>query len=178
RQYIPTPKANFVKAVINGESWGVYVNAQQFNKQFLNDFYKTTQGTRWKVRGSPGGDGGLRYLGENVADYKRRYEIKSTDDPKAWQALVALCKTLEQTPLDKLEAALAPVIDVDEMLWFLALDVALINCDGYWTRASDYSLYLDPKGKFHVIPHDMNEAFRPAQGRGMGGPPGGFVMRM
>src|SRR5262249_10261493 len=28
RTYIPAPKANFVKVVINGESWGVYVNAQ------------------------------------------------------------------------------------------------------------------------------------------------------
>src|SRR5262245_43922631 len=185
RQYIPTPKANLVKVVINGESWGVYVNAQQFDKPFLSDFYKTTKGTRWKVRGSPGGDGGLRYLGENVADYKRRYEIKSTDDPKAWQALIALCKTIDETPPDKVEAALAPILDVDGLLWFLALDVALINCDGYWTRASDYSLYLDPKGKCHVVPHDMNEAFRPAQGPGMGGPGGpggpgggGFVMRL
>jgi spore coat protein CotH len=180
RQYIPTPKANFVKVVINGDSWGVYVNAQQFNKEFLSDLYKTTKSARWKVRGSPGADGGLRYLGENVAEYKRRYEIKSNDDPKAWQALIALCKTLDQTPADKLESALAPILDVDGLLWFLALDVALINCDGYWTRASDYSLYLDPKGKFHLIPHDMNEAFRPAQGPGMGGPggPGGFVMRV
>ena len=64
-------------------------------------------------------------------------------------------------------------VDVDGVLWFLALDNALINSDGYWTRASDYTLYLDEKGKFHVIPHDMNEAFRPAGGPGMGGP-GGF----
>ena len=27
RHYIPTPKANFVRVVINGESWGVYVSA-------------------------------------------------------------------------------------------------------------------------------------------------------
>jgi hypothetical protein len=68
-----------------------------------------------------------------------------------------------------LEEALAPMLDLDGLLWFLALDVALINDDGYWIRASDYSLYLDGKGKFHVIPHDMNEAFRPAGGPGFGG---------
>ena len=72
RQYIPAPKANFVKVVINGESWGVYANVQQFDKVFLKENYKTTKGTRWKVRGSPGGRGGLEYLGDNVADYKRR----------------------------------------------------------------------------------------------------------
>jgi spore coat protein CotH len=171
RQYIPTPRANFVKVVINGESWGVYTNQQQFNKDFLKENYKTSKGTRWKVRGSPGGGGGLDYIGDNVEEYKRRYEIKSAKaDEKAWEALVALCKTLSQTPPDKLEAALEPIMDIDGLLWFLALDVALINCDGYWLRASDYSLYRDPKGKFHVIPNDINEAFRPAQGPGFGGP--------
>lgn len=175
-RYMPTPKANFVKVVINGEYWGVYASVQQFDKVFLKENYKTTKGTRWKVRGSPGGRGGLEYFGDDPAAYKRVFTIKSEDNEAAWKALVNLCKVLNQTPADKLEEALKPIMDVDEVLWFLALDVALINCDGYWIRASDYNLYLDEKGKFHLIPGDMNEAFRPAGGPGMGGPggPGGM----
>jgi spore coat protein CotH len=169
RQYIPAPKANLVKVVINGENWGIYANVEQFNKEFLQDNFKTTKGTRWKVRGSPMGRGGLEYIGEDVAGYKRIFEIKSGDNDKSWKALINLCKVLNQTPADKLEEALKPILDVDGALWFLALDVALINCDGYWIRASDYSLYLDEKGKFHVIPHDMNEAFRQPGGPGFGG---------
>jgi hypothetical protein len=172
RQYTPAPKANFVKVVVNGESWGVYPSVQQYDKVFLEENYKTDKGTRWKVRGSPGGGGGLDYVGDKVDDYKRRYEMKGGDDEKAWKALVALCKTLSQTPPDKLEEALKPMLDIDGALRFLALDVALINNDGYWVRASDYSLYRDGKGMFHVIPHDMNEAFHPGMGPGMGGPPG------
>ncbi len=53
RHYIPAPKANYVNVVINGESWGVYVNAQQFNKDFTRDYFKTTKGARWKVPGQP-----------------------------------------------------------------------------------------------------------------------------
>jgi hypothetical protein len=98
--------------------------------------------------------------------------MKGGDDEAAWKALVNLCKVLNQTPPEKLEEALRPILDVDGLLWFLALDVALINNDGYWTRASDYSLYLDGKGKFHVLPHDMNEAFR--AGMSFGGPGGMF----
>ena len=177
RQYMPAPKANLVKVVVNGESWGIYSNVQQFDKEFLKENYDTTKGTRWKVRGRPNGQGGLDYVGDDVAAYQRNYELKGGDDPKAWAALIKLCKTLSQTPADRLEAALKPMLATDEVLKFLALDVALINCDGYWIRASDYSLYLDPAGKFHVIPGDMNEAFRVPQGPGMGGgrggPPGG-----
>ena len=176
RQYIPTPKANMVKVVINGESWGVYANAQQFNKEFVAESFKAKGGARWKVRGNPGARGGLEYFGDQVETYKRVFTIKSEDKEESWKALMNLCKVLNQTPADKLEEALKPIVDIDGLLWFLALDVALINGDGYWVRSSDYSLYLDDKGKFHFIPSDMNEAFRPAGGPG--GPGGGMVFRM
>ena len=172
RKYIPAPKANFVRLVINGESWGLYVNVQQFDKIFLTENYPSSKGARWKVPGNPGADGGLRYLGENVEEYERRFEIKTGDDPKDWKALIALCKVLNETPLDELEEALTPILDIDGALWFLAIDNALINGDGYWTRASDYSIYRDEKGKFHIIPHDTNETLQASMGFGPGGPGG------
>lgn len=175
RTYLPAPKANFVRVVINGEYWGVYVSQEQFNKDFTKENFGSTKGARWKVTGSPNGRGGLGYLGEDASAYKKIYDLKTKDDPKAWQALIKLTKTLNQTPPDQLEAALAPLLEVDGALKFLALENALINNDGYWIRASDYSIYLDEKGKFHIIPSDMNETFsRPGgPGFGGGGPGGG-----
>ena len=49
---------------------------------------------------------------------------------------------------------------------FLALEIAFINNDGYWIRASDYYIYLDSKGKFHIIPYDENETFSLSEGPG------------
>ncbi|MDB6154797.1 MAG: cotH [Chthoniobacteraceae bacterium] len=173
RTYIPAPKANFVRVVINGESWGVYVNAQQFNKEFLRENFHAQKGARWKATGSPMASGGLDYIGEEIAEYKKHYDLKSGDDDD-WRALIKLCRTLSQTPPDQLEAALAPMLDIEGALWFIALDNALINGDGYWVRASDYAIYRDPAGKFHILPHDMNEAFSAPHGPGMGGRgPGG-----
>ncbi len=170
REYIPAPKANFVRVVINGESWGIYVNAQQFNKDFARDFFDTTKGARWKVPGSPGGRGGLNYLGEDAAAYKNIYSIKSKDDAKSWRDLIHLCKVLNETPTNQLEAALAPLLDIDGALKFLALDNVFINNDGFWIRASDYNIYEDQKGRFHIIPHDINETFSRPGGPGFGGP--------
>ncbi len=172
RSYIPAPKANYVRLVINGESWGVYQNVQQFNTDFTAEFFGTKGGARWKVPGSPNGRGGLAYIGDDPAPYKRIYEIKSKDDPKSWADLITLCRVLNQTPPEQLEKALEPILDVDGALRFLAVDKALINNDGYWTRASDYDIYEDDKGRFHVVPYDSNETFRPTEGFG-GGPWGG-----
>ncbi|MFO0917652.1 MAG: CotH kinase family protein [Planctomycetaceae bacterium] len=172
RKHIPAPQANFVRVVINGEDWGVYVNVQQFNKEFLAENYDSAKGARWKVRGSPGGGGGLDYVGDKIDDYRRRYEIKSEDSEQSWRKLVEFCRTLSETPAEELPAAIEPILDVDSTLWFLALDNTLINNDGYWVRASDYSIFLDSQEKFHVIPHDMNEAFQNAHPMGFG-PPGG-----
>jgi hypothetical protein len=172
RAYIPAPRINYMRTVINGESWGIYLNAQQFNKDFLRDNFGTEKGARWKVPGSPGGRGGMEYLGDDPAAYERTYEIKTKDDPKSWADLIRLFKVLNETPPGKLEAALAPILDVDATLKFLAVDVALVNSDGFWTRASDYSIYQDEKGRFHVIPHDLNEGLADEGGgfgRGFGG---------
>ena len=177
-KHIPVPKVNFVKVVVNGRSWGIYSNAQQFNKTFLKEHFGAGKGTRWKVKGSPRGDGGLRYLGEDVEEYKSRFEIKSKDKPESWARLINLCKVLNETPQDQLIDKLKPILDIDSALWFLAYDVGFINSDGYWVRASDYSIFLDKKDKFHIIPHDMNESFREMRRHGgpggrRGGPGGG-----
>jgi hypothetical protein len=170
RKYIPAPKMNHVRVVINGESWGVYLNAQQFNADMMRENFKETKGARWKAPGSPRGRAGLEYLGEDPAAYRQLYEIKTKDDADSWKALIRLTKVLNETPADKLEAALAPILDIDGALKFLAVEVALVNSDGYWTRASDYNLYLDTAGRFHIIPHDVNEAMGgEGGGRGRGG---------
>ena len=167
RNYLPAPRANFVRVVINGESWGVYVSAEQFNSDFVRDAFDTKGGARWKVKGNPRGGRGLEYFGEDIADYKAVYDIKSKDNSDSWNDLIELTRVLNQTPPDRLEAALRPLLDVDEVLRFLATDIVLLNGDGYWTRASDYNIYQDPEGQFHILPHDGNETFRvPAAGAG------------
>ncbi len=176
KPYLAAPQASLARVAINGENWGIYVNSQQFGKDFVRDNFKTTDGVRFKVPGSPGGRGGLEYNGDDPKPYKAAFELKTKDTPKSWNDLINLTRVLNTTPADKLEAALAPILDIDGALKFLALDVALVNGDGYWARASDYSIYQDTKGVFHVLPQDVNETFSmgggPGGGRGgRGGPP-------
>ncbi len=169
RDYTPAPEANHVRLVVNGEDWGVYVNVQQFNSDYTRAAFGSKGGTRWKIPANPkGGDGGLSYLGPDPAEYKEAYRLLSKDSESAWAALVELCETLGTTPDDELVDALDPIFDIDGALRHLAMENVFGDHDGYLSRASDYNLYLDPDGRFHLVPHDSNETFRDG-GRG-GGP--------
>ena len=130
------------------------------------------------MSGNPIADAGLRYIGDRVASYQKKYELKSKENDKAWADLINLCKVIKETPADELESALSPILDIEGVLWFLACDVAFINSDGYWTRASDYNIYQNTDGKFHITPHDMNESFREPHKLGRsGGPPGSEILK-
>ena len=53
RQQIPSGKANFVKLLINGENWGIHANVQQLNAEFIEDWFPSNDGTRWRAEGIP-----------------------------------------------------------------------------------------------------------------------------
>jgi hypothetical protein len=170
--FMPAPKANFALVVVNGVYLGVYGNVQQINKDFTKEHYGTKQGVRWKVPPDFSGGAALTYHGPNIADYKQGYELKSakaTDED--WRDLVELCRVLAETPEDEIEAVLPKYLDIDEVLWFLALDNVFMDSDGYYSRGSDYYLYKNPDGIFHLLHYDNNETF--GGGRGRGGPPPG-----
>jgi len=78
REYMPAVRANFVRGVINGELWGIYINQETFSKKFERCSLKGP-GTRWKSPNNSTG-GGLRYLGDDLEVYRRWYEIKGRDD--------------------------------------------------------------------------------------------------
>lgn len=173
RDYIPAPRANFVRVVINGEDWGVHVNVQQLNKDFLAERFGSRKGIRYKSPANFSGDGGLADLGDDPEAYARVYELLSEDAKDPWTPLIGLCKLLAHASDAELVEKLPRVLDVDEALWFLALDNVFMDDDGYVTRASDYMLFCDDAGRFLLLPHDSNETFRWGGMAGRGGRRGG-----
>ncbi len=171
RDYMPAMKTNLVKLVINGENWGVYINLQQFNKDFLDEWFGTREGVRWKV--GPGG-GALTVVGDSAADYERNYQLKTANVDDPWTDLIALCEMLDtKTPNETLVAALPKVFNVDRALWQLAVSNVFMDDDSYIHKGGDFSIYQDVNRRFHLISHDNNETFRfgRERRRGGGGPP-------
>lgn len=169
RDYMPAFQANFARVVINGENWGLYLNVQQYNSDFVNDWFGSKQGVRWKASGGPGKKG-LSYEGADPSAYAG-YALKTDDAPAtALTDLINLCRVLGETPDTGLEAALSPIFNVDGALWTLALENVFVD-EGYVIRISDYNLFQDKNGRFHVLQHDGNEVFNVPHGPGL---PQGF----
>ena len=170
RDYIPAMKTNLVKLVINGENWGVYINLQQFNKDFLAEWFDTRDGIRWKV--GPGG-GGLTYTGDDVAQYQQTYQLKTANVEDPYDRLIELCEMLDaKTPDEKLRLELQSIFNVDRALWQLAVSNVVMDDDSYIHKGGDFSLYQDVNERIHLISHDNNETFMFGANRG-GNRPGG-----
>ena len=171
RDYIPAMKTNLVKLVINGENWGIYINLQQYNKDFLAEWFGTKGGIRWKV--GPGRGGALNYTGDDPATYQETYQLKTNNVENPWEGLIALCKMLDRSTSDaELMEKLPSLLNIDQVLWQLAVSNVFMDDDGYIHKGGDYAIYQDVKGRFHLIPHDNNESFRFGRS-GRGGPGGG-----
>lgn len=177
-RFFTSPRANLVRVVINGEDWGIYVNVEQYNKDFMERAFGSRKGVRFKVPPEFGGTGGLVWLGEERAAYERVYQLKSSlsakREEKAWNALIELCRVVSQTSVEERAQALPTIFDVRGALQMIAVEQVVGDGDGYISRASDYVLIQDKEGVFHMLPHDSNETFSEGEG-GPGGPggPGG-----
>ena len=165
RNYIPAFKGNFIKVVINGESWGLYSHIQQYNKDFLEDNFGTRDGVRWKIGAGGGGSGNLRYPGEKKEDYNG-FQQRTEGKEEAWKELQQFTKLLDESPIEELADKLNGRFNIDSAMWSLALE-CVFQDEGYFTRGSDYNLYLDPDGRFHLLQHDGNEVMNIPGGPGM-----------
>lgn len=158
RRHIPAAKAAYVRLFINGQSWGLYPNVQQLNGDYLNEWFFSNDGTRWRadrpdgaIGGGPGGGWGdgtaaLNDLGPDTTEYQLYYTLKSANKINPWDDLVHVCDVLNNTPLDNLEESIKPVLDLDRTLWFLASEIAFSDDDGYVFKGKmDYYLYWDPE---------------------------------
>ena len=171
RDYVPAMQSNLVKLVINGENWGVYINLQQYNKDFLDEWFGTKDGIRWKI--GPGRGGALNYVGDDPSVYEETYQLKTRDIQDPWTDFIALSKLLDvSTPDAELWEKLPSVLNIDQVLWQLAVSNVFMDDDGYIHKGGDYALYQDVNNRFQLIPHDNNESFRFGRA-GRGGPGGG-----
>jgi spore coat protein CotH len=101
------------------------------------------------------GDGG--FMNQN-SDYLTSVGLKTNEGKADHSRLFALLEVLNAEPGETSTDDLEQVLDVDEVLRFLAVSTALVHLDNYIGMGHNYYLY-DDGGKFSIIPWDLNMSF-------------------
>jgi hypothetical protein len=169
RPHTPASKANFVKLYLNDQYWGVYLNVQQLNKDFLKEWYESNDGNNFRAdrpqTATPGGGGGqwgdgtaaVNYLGTDTLAYQKYYTLKSSNYNNPWTELIQACATLNNSGT-ALESTFPEVFDLDKILWHLASEIAFTDDDSYVYKGKmDYYLYQEPiTGRWATYDYDAN----------------------
>lgn len=173
RRYTPIAKGNFVRLFLNGQDWGLYCNVQDVDKEFLEEWFLSNDGPRFRATtgvtggggGGPGGgwgDGtaGMNFLGVDTNLYKTYYSLKSSDIPHTWSALAKACQVLSQVPTAPRDST-RRYLDIDKILWYLAIENVFADDDSYVMKGKmDYMVYYEPESE-RVFPmeYDGNSSF-------------------
>ncbi|NUY81830.1 CotH kinase family protein [Flavobacterium sp. MAH-1] len=171
RRHTPIAKGNYVHLYLNNQDWGIYPNVQSVDKTFLDEWFLSNDGARFRATteetgsGGPGGgwgDGtaGMNYLGADTLSYKNYYSLKSSDISYPWQKLLNATQVLSTASAANMETV-KTAVDVDKALWFLACENIFADDDSYIMKGKmDYMIYYEPEtGRTTPLEYDGNSTF-------------------
>jgi spore coat protein CotH len=168
KRHIPCAKTSFVKLYLNNSNWGLYNNVQQLNKDFLEEWYISNDGTWWRAdkpvaTGGPGGgaswgDGtaALNYISTDTTLYKTYYTLKNTTKLQPWDDLLTICNKLNTIPIAQLADSIENYLDLDRTLWYLASEIAWTDDDSYVFKGKmDYYVHYELESG-RITPHEFD----------------------
>lgn len=148
RAGVPTARTTHALVTLNGRSLGLYVLKEGYDKTFI----------RRNFPASTNGPGNL-YDGGFVRDIDQDLERDVGSGTNSYADLKRLREAVN-APISTRATRLATVLDVDRFLTFCAIQSLTDDWDGYARNHNNYRLYHDPvSGRFHFIPHGMDQLF-------------------
>lgn len=144
---VATPQHAFVNVYVNNELFGLYLMVEAIDGEFLENNFSNANGDLYKPDGV-GSD--LVWLSGNIESYSdiNLQTNEETTDNGAFLNFVS-----------ELDSGSTDVIDVDGLLRYMSVSVALSNLDSYHgTLAHNYYIY-EQDNIFSLLPWDFNESF-------------------
>jgi len=144
---VATPEHAYVNVYINDELFGFYLMVEVIDSEFLENHFANSNGDLYKPDGT-GSD--LQWINDDITSYSdiNLQNNEETTDNGAFINFV-----------EQMANGSEEIIDVDSLLRYMSVSVALSNLDSYHgTLAHNYYIY-EQDGVFSLLPWDFNEAF-------------------
>ena len=142
---VPAARTAFARVELNGRDAGLYVITEAINKEFLARHFKKTKGPL--------------YEGSNN-DITDKLDQDSGDDTIGQQDLKDLARAAQEPDAGQRWKKLAPLLDLDRFITFVAVEVLVWHQDGYSMDRNNYRIYHDPaSNKLVFLPHGLDLLF-------------------
>ena len=159
---VPAPRSSHVELYINGTYYGLYVNVEHIDDQFVQSRFGNKDGNLYKCLWPAD----MVYLGSDPDLYKlssggrRVYELKTNETIDDYSDLALLIDVLNNTPINDLPCALESIFNVNTFLKAIAFDILSGNWDGSLYNKNNFYLYHNQAtGLFEYIPYDLDNTF-------------------
>ena len=168
RKYFPAPMANYAKVKINNEYYGLMVNVEVVNQDFMKRTFGSDKGDLYYAESVPV----EQELDCNSNVFGTLKKDKSADclqlnfrkQAGQWDDLYKLTKQLKDQP-----EGIDQIMDVDEVLWMLAYNNVFLNLKSYSGKYSyNYYLAKPANGKFTTFLGRLNLSFGSYKNTGLG----------
>ena len=154
---IPASRSNYVQLYINNDYFGLYINVEHIDEEFVDKRYGNQDGNLYKCLWPAD----LNYLGSDPEQYKGgAYTLKTNVEADDYSDISNFIGVLNNTPIDELECELEKIFNVQDYLKIMAMDVFTANWDGYIFNKNNFYLYHNTEtGKFEYIPYDLDNTY-------------------
>lgn len=160
---VPAPRANHVELYINGRYYGLYINVEHIDENFVKARFGNNNGNLYKcLYPAP-----LVYLGSNPDLYKvpmngtsRAYALKINEEADDYSDLAHFIDVLNNSAPGDFPSAIEQVFDVNNFIKASVIDILTGNWDGYIYNQNNMYLYHNTEtGLFEYIPYDLDNTF-------------------
>lgn len=159
---IPASRSNHILLYINDEFWGVYINVEHVDEEFVDLRFGSKTGNLYKCLWPAA----LDWRGSDPESYKfmnddrRAYQLKTNEEADDYTDLMEFIGVLNNSPLNQLYQELPKVFNVETYLSAIVMDIFTGNWDGPIYNKNNFYLYNNPEsGLFEYIPYDLDNTF-------------------
>ncbi|WBW99076.1 CotH kinase family protein [Oceanirhabdus sp. W0125-5] len=144
---LPAPRTSYAEVYINDELKGLYLVVEPVDEAFVGTNFENADGDLYKPYMLDFG-----WQGDSIEDYGHM-NLKTNEDSTDHSAFLNLIDVINNG--GDLEA----VLNVDNILKYLAVTVGVVSLDSY-PGAIPHNFYIyEEDGKFSIIPWDFNQGF-------------------
>jgi len=156
---IPASRSNHVQVYINDDYYGLYINVEHIDEEFIKTRFTYNDGNLYKCLYPAD----LNYLGEDPELYKiapwgnRTYDLKTNKEADNYSDIAHFIGVLNNASADELKCNLDEVFNTYDYLKIIAADILFGDWDGYIYNSNNYYIYHNTvTDKFEFIPYDYD----------------------